>query len=335
MISVSLCMIVKNEEQVLGRCLDSIADLMDEIIIIDTGSTDKTKMIARQYTDKVYDYEWNDDFSAARNFSFSHATKDYVYVADADEVIDGENRKKFAEMKKVLLPEIDIVQMYYCNQLEFGTAYNFDKEYRPKMYKRLRKFEWIEPVHEMVRLEPVVYDSEIEIMHMPLSNHAGRDFKTFLKYYNYGERLSSRLHHMYAMELYISGQDNDFFDAISVFEKSVNDTSRSMDEINEAMAVLERAYRLKNDVYNLFKVAAKDIASIPSAETCYELGEFFFSKNDFNEACIWYLNAAKESESILNIHSSGKMPLLRLAECYDILGNKELAIQYREEADKK
>ncbi len=81
MIEISLCMIVKNEEKVLGRCLDSIADLMDEIIIVDTGSTDRTKEIAKKYTEHIYDFEWIDDFSAARNFSFSKATKDYIYAA--------------------------------------------------------------------------------------------------------------------------------------------------------------------------------------------------------------------------------------------------------------
>lgn len=70
MITISLCMIVKNEEKVLARCLDSIADLMDEIIIVDTGSSDNTKEIAKKYTDKIYDFAWIDDFSAARNYSF-------------------------------------------------------------------------------------------------------------------------------------------------------------------------------------------------------------------------------------------------------------------------
>ena len=74
MITISLCMIVKNEEKVLARCLDSLEGLMDEIIIVDTGSTDRTKEIAAGYTDKIYDFEWVDDFSAARNFSFSKAT---------------------------------------------------------------------------------------------------------------------------------------------------------------------------------------------------------------------------------------------------------------------
>ena len=65
MISISLCMIVKNEERVLERCLQSLQGLMDEIIIVDTGSTDRTKEIAKKYTDKIYDFTWIDDFSAA------------------------------------------------------------------------------------------------------------------------------------------------------------------------------------------------------------------------------------------------------------------------------
>ena len=71
MIEISLCMIVKNEEKILTRCLDSVADLVDEIVIVDTGSTDATKKIAANYTDKIYDFTWVDDFSAARNFAFS------------------------------------------------------------------------------------------------------------------------------------------------------------------------------------------------------------------------------------------------------------------------
>ena len=105
MASISLCMIVKNEEAVLKRCLDSIADLMDEIIIVDTGSTDRTKEIAADYTSKIYDYRWANDFSAARNFSFSKATMEYIYAADADEVLDEENHMRFLRLKQALLPE--------------------------------------------------------------------------------------------------------------------------------------------------------------------------------------------------------------------------------------
>ena len=75
MIRISACLIVKNEEAVLERCLDSIRDLVEEIIIVDTGSTDRTKEIAANYTEKVYDFAWVDDFAAARNFAFSKSRK--------------------------------------------------------------------------------------------------------------------------------------------------------------------------------------------------------------------------------------------------------------------
>lgn len=121
MVTISLCMIVKNEERILSRCLDSLQGIADEIIIVDTGSSDATKEIAAKYTDQVYDFAWTGNFSDARNFAFSKAKMDYIYSADADEVLNQENRAAFLQMKEVLLPEIEIVQMYYVNQLANGT----------------------------------------------------------------------------------------------------------------------------------------------------------------------------------------------------------------------
>ena len=176
MATISLCMIVKNEEAVLARCLDSIADLMDEIIIVDTGSTDHTKEIAAKYTSQVYDFKWTSDFSAARNFSFSKANMDYIYAADADEVLDDFNHERFLRLKNALLPEIEIVQMKYVTDADFDTVLNAKKEYRPKLFKRLRTFTWVDPVHETVRLTPVIFDSDVEILHKPQNFHSKRDF---------------------------------------------------------------------------------------------------------------------------------------------------------------
>lgn len=314
MVEISLCMIVKNEEKVLARCLDSIVDLMDEIIIVDTGSTDQTKKIARQYTDQIYDFEWVQDFSAARNFAFSKATKEYIYTADADEVLDEENHKRFAELKQVLLPEIEMVQMKYGNQLSHGTAYNFDEEYRPKLFRRLREWTWIEPVHEQVRLDPVIFDSDIVITHKPHDNHAKRDFAVFQKYIREGKRLSKRLHHMYAMELYISGDEEDLAEAEPFFASAAVDPERSMDEVKEAACIVCRSARMRGDSHTLLKMSLKDLLTEGSSEMCYELGEYFYARKDYDEAAMWYYNAAHETQSILNIHTSTDWPEERLKE---------------------
>ncbi|ALB44531.1 glycosyltransferase [Clostridium beijerinckii] len=94
---LSLCMIVKNEEQNLKKCLLNVETIVDEIIIVDTGSIDNTKTIALEFTDKVYDFQWCDDFSAARNFSISKATNDWILILDADEFVEGFNKEKILD----------------------------------------------------------------------------------------------------------------------------------------------------------------------------------------------------------------------------------------------
>ncbi len=332
MITVSLCMIVKNEEKVLARCLDSVKDLVDEIIIVDTGSDDRTKEIAAGYTEKLYDFVWTGDFAEARNFSFSKATGDYIYSADADEVLDEENRERFRVLKETLLPEVEIVQMYYGNQLSHGTVYNFDRELRPKLFKRLRTFCWIEPVHETVRLSPVVYDSDIEITHLPTESHTGRDLEIFARLVGEGAGLSKRLMNMYARELLISGGDGDLKKAEDFFTRTADGEDTAPEQMKEAVCVVVRAARIRGDYLKMFRYALKDIASEGVSEVCFELGEYYFGVADHQEAALWYYNAAFETQSILNIHSGGDLPLFRLSECYKALGLGEQAAEYERAA---
>ncbi|MDE6729714.1 MAG: glycosyltransferase family 2 protein, partial [Oscillospiraceae bacterium] len=106
MATISLCMIVRDEETVLDRCLSCMKHIADEIIIIDTGSQDRTKEIARQYTDQIYDFPWTDDFSAARNFSFSKATMNYQMWLDADDVISPEDQQALLALKQNLTADV-------------------------------------------------------------------------------------------------------------------------------------------------------------------------------------------------------------------------------------
>ena len=110
---LSLCMIVRNEAENLARCLDSVSGVVEEMIILDTGSTDDTKVIARRYTPHVYDYVWRDDFAAARNAAFAYATKPYLLWLDADDMLEETARLRLAALKPRLDGTVDAVMTPY------------------------------------------------------------------------------------------------------------------------------------------------------------------------------------------------------------------------------
>lgn len=149
MITVSLCMIARDEEAVLGRCLQSVEGIAEEIIVVDTGSQDATREIARAHGAKVYDWAWRDDFAAARNEAFSHASMEYILWLDADDVMDEENRQKFLALKETLDPSIDMVMMrYHVAFAANGTpTLTF---YRERLMRRSASFRWQGRVHEAI-----------------------------------------------------------------------------------------------------------------------------------------------------------------------------------------
>ncbi|MBI5416516.1 glycosyltransferase [Candidatus Poribacteria bacterium] len=103
--TISLCMIVKNEEKLMENCLKSVAGLVDEIIIVDTGSTDRTVELCKKYTDKIFFAKWENDFSKPRNLSIEKAACDWIFLLDADEVvspIDHDKIKKLVQDKKAI-----------------------------------------------------------------------------------------------------------------------------------------------------------------------------------------------------------------------------------------
>lgn len=331
MISVSVCMIVKNESKVLKRCLDSLDGLYDELVILDTGSSDNTKEIAYTYTDKVYDFTWVNDFSKARNAAFERCSCDYIYSVDADEVLDEENRQKFLMLKQCLDPEIEIVQMYYTNQLENGTVYNFDKELRPKLFKRQRKFTWIEPVHETIREYPVVFDSDIEIQHKPENNHGSRDCGIFRSIIERGEVLSDRLFEFYARELFVSENIEEYLKAEDYFTEVSDDSNTDMDMLKTALCIVAKSAYIRKDYLKMYKYAMKDVASDPSSEICCILGDYYSEiLSDYKEAAVWYYNAASECTPRLNIIYGKEYPVTRLRDLYQAMGMEDIALSYDE-----
>ncbi len=118
MAEISLCMIVKDESSFLKKCLESLSPNVNEIIIVDTGSSDNTKSIASQYTSLVFDFPWQNDFSKARNFSMSKATKPWILILDADESISSSDFETLKAFKETEADALYFTWRDYMNESE-------------------------------------------------------------------------------------------------------------------------------------------------------------------------------------------------------------------------
>lgn len=327
--TISACLIVKNEGDILDRCLSSIHDLVDEIVIVDTGSTDNTKDVASKYTDKIYDFSWIDDFSAARNYAFSLCTCDYIYSADADEYLDEENRRQFTNLMECLLPEIEIVQMHY-HTISNNTVLNVQDEYRPKLYKRLRDWTWIDPIHETVRLLPVVFDSDVTITHAPKTMHHKRDFSIFLKSIERDNHLSDTLLYMYAAELLKNGATEDFEGALNYFSKVYYEDFKS-ERADYAAIVLCRYFRLLHDATGVMKFALEGVSKNMTSELCFDVASYYLKEKDFVTALKWAKMAYEQALPLVDVHTGGDEALKIIVSCLKELEIYDDSLTYYEE----
>ena len=170
MISLTLCMIVKNEEAVLERILNPVSEIVDEILIADTGSSDRTKEIAGQYTSQVFDFPWCDDFSAARNFLVEKVRTDYWMWLDADDVMDEKNLEKLKLLKASLDKKVDVVMMEYAACFDSTGKVTFSY-YRERILKTSENFRWSGKVHEAITPTGNIFYSDIKIQHRKCWNH--------------------------------------------------------------------------------------------------------------------------------------------------------------------
>ncbi len=142
--SVSLCMIVKDEADNLVNCLDSAKDFVDEVIIVDTGSIDNTKYLARDWGAKVYDYAWENDFAKARNFALEKVTTDWVLVLDGDEILVSDT---IPSLKKLIAEENNLV--VNLMREEIGTV-SSPYSLLSRLFRRHPQIQFSRPYHALI-----------------------------------------------------------------------------------------------------------------------------------------------------------------------------------------
>lgn len=336
MSDISLCMIVKNEEKVLSRCLESVKDAVDEIIIVDTGSTDKTKKIALDYTEKVYDFEWIDDFSAARNYSFSKATKDYILWLDADDIITAENSAKLIELKENL-NNTDAVMMKY------NTAFDEDGKptfsfYRERLIKRTAPHSWKGKVHEVIVYSGTTIYSDIAVDHKSVKKiYSTRNLDIYEKHLSSEEKLNSRDKFYFGRELYYHKKYNR---AIEILTDFLEDSTGWIENKIEACRILSYCCSETENTDKALRVLFSSfIYDLPRAEICCDIGNLFMKSENYSNAIYWFetalnMSPKQDNGSFIDLDAYGYLPCIQLCVCYDKLKNHTKAEKYNNEAGK-
>jgi len=330
-------MIVKNEEAVLARCLDSVKNVVDEIVIVDTGSTDSTKAIAANYTNKIFDFEWVQDFSAARNAAFSYATCDYQMWLDADDVFPEESVEKLRLLKANLDPTVDIVTMKYFT--------NFDEHDNPilistreRIFKRRNGYAWQDPVHEFIPMAGNIFYSDIEVHHRKEGQDRAstRNLDIYKNHEQSGKAFTPRQLYYYARELKDHAQ---WVSAAYYFAKFL-DTGKGWIEDNiGACYNLSICYNALGDEHKVLPTLLKSFEyDAPRAEICCEIGYHYKRAKQYATAIKWYQLAADmilpDTIGFVLTDYWGYIPNIEICVCSCYLGAYSKAEAHNERAAK-
>ncbi len=176
--TISCCLIVKNEEAFLEKCLESVKHCVDEIIVVDTGSTDRTVEIAQSFTDKIYFHAWENSFSKARNQALAYATGDWIFQIDGDEELSGDS----GDLMRQAVREAGSADAIYVNII--STYSNGNKTARHNFERLFRNngaihYEGI--VHNRVVGYSSLKASKIELMHYGYDVEEKKAYEKFIR----------------------------------------------------------------------------------------------------------------------------------------------------------
>ncbi|MEE4563286.1 glycosyltransferase [Paenibacillus polymyxa] len=322
--SISLCMIVKNEEQVLSRCLESVKDVVNEIIIVDTGSTDTTLDIARNYTDKIYSFEWVNDFSAARNESIKYANSDYILVLDADEQLEAG-----ADFQKDLEKNRDYYLLRIINEISWDRNFTFaairlfknhiSLKYENRLHEHLNIIngtanytmgESNQLIHHVGYTDDKMLEKDKHKRNLPLMELEVAENPTAYNLYNMGKT-------------YFAIQE--YGKAVEYFRKAYP-LSKDRIFLPELLTKLAYALAEMKRLEDALSVLTDGVMMFPKeTEMIYILGMIYQKAGYYHdaEACFRKCIELGDQGSLITEGSGGYMAHMRLSELYEETGRLE------------
>ena len=329
--TLSVCLIVRDEEEVLARCLDCVKKFADEIVIVDTGSKDKTVKIATDYTQNIYTFKWCDNFSAARNFAFSKATCNYVMWLDADDVITDENCTHIRNLVKD--GGFDMAYLLYAAAFDGDNptfVYN-----RERIFLRSLDYRFSGAVHEAVVPRGKCVYSSARIDHKKVkAGDSMRNLSIYQKLIVGGNSLNEREKFYYGRELLFNKM---YRESSAVLENFLSGDGWVENKIEACVNLYYCYIELGNKERAMQSLLKTLLYAPPRAQVCCMLGSYFTDNSNIPAAIYWYTRALDCKNEVLsgafvNTDYSEFIPCMQLCVLYDRLGEVEKANGFNERA---
>lgn len=333
MSTLSLCVICKNEEKSIGQLLDSVkGNLFDEIIIVDTGSTDSTLEILRQYNVRIEHFKWINDFSAARNYSFSKASSDYIMWLDSDDYIKPDDYLKLIDLKsKITEYPIWLLKYEYAHDENGRSICSF---YRERIIKRSLNLKWEQPIHEYIPLSAPYKQVDIEIQHNKKDVHTARNISILEEVVSKNPTFARNIYYL-GKEYFDSGEIDKGCDLLEKFILMPD----AWGENKYSAFIRLGEHQMSQKQYSKAKeYLHKALQEDPNkAKAYYHLGDIALSINDYHTAVHWFnicrtMGRSDQSLDVVEPKYHTWLPNLQLCLAYNYIGKVREAAEANERA---
>lgn len=338
MTTISLCMIVNNNSDTLENCLNSIKDLVDEIIIVDTGSTDFTKDIASDYTENVFNYNAVSN-ADAKNYAFSKATMDYIMWLNPNEILTDLNRKYFKDFKSKLKVNYDAIMMK--NEISFDKNGHCNQwNYCERLVKRIKNFKWQGDFHEFLVIMGSITYSDVSIQRI----QAQKKIKvqtTKCSTTNDDTSSSNNVKQpedmlKFAKEHYDS---DEIIEAINWLNKFITTDIDNIYEKVDASMLLAECHKINQDELSRLKVLINTLSmDVIHPNIFYCMANYFYDHQTYLTAITWYksvLDCKKIVDAkVIDVKEYQFKAYIGICESYKHLSNNEKALVYHKKSKK-
>lgn len=339
--TICLTMIVRDEEARLANCLNRAKAAVDEIVIVDTGSTDGSVALAKQYTEKVYHFPWNNDFSAARNYAIEHSASDWILCLDADEQLDqAENLRALIDCQ----PEKDafFLPIY---QSKDGAA-DFDRFLVLRLFRNKPEYRYCGEIHEHV---PVLRQDAAGIAESPVIRHLPSGVKVRRRKRNRNISIIKKALEREPENCYLLYYLGAEWYGLGRYDKAADCLVNVVDRLDAAAEILFRAPAVRTFLLCLkaqqrfeeaLALCLEEIGRYPEyTDILFDGGMILEGQGEYEAAIRWFNAAiANGSPPAVFYHTHGTegfLALYHLGYCYEKSGQFTLAKSHYEKALKE